>query len=73
MPTIDPQPGLFKNRKLNDYVAKNHVIDGADPSNDDDSDDGYSYLSFWLNISGPKLWVCVDPAPTAADWREIKL
>ena len=45
-----------------------HRATNIDPTADDDQDEGYWYGSFWVNIDGPRIFVCIDPATGAADW-----
>lgn len=40
----------------------------ADPTADDDSGDGYSVGSRWINVTSGEEFVCVDATPTAAVW-----
>lgn len=47
--------------------TKNNVTNTAPTANDDTSQ-GYNYLSFWVDITGPNAYVCVDPTVAAAVW-----
>lgn len=41
------------------------------PDANDDSGDGYSVGSHWLDVSGGVLYICLDAAVGAAAWQEI--
>lgn len=43
------------------------------PTVNDDSGDGYSYGSIWVDRTGKKSYICVDPTPAAAIWNQIDL
>lgn len=53
------------------YLAIKHKWDATvAPTSGDDSDDGYSIGSRWLNLSSDKEYVCFDATATAAIWKE---
>ena len=41
------------------------------PTVNDDSGDGYSYGSIWVDRTNDKSYICVDPTPGAAIWNQI--
>lgn len=43
----------------------------ADPTIDDDVDEGFQSGSLWLNTSSGKLWLCQNAADDAAVWIEV--
>jgi hypothetical protein len=58
--------------KLN-RSAKNNFSATADPDADNDSTEGYSEGSRWLNTTTDESYVCVDPAEGAAIWLNTSL
>ncbi len=51
--------------------AKNNFSGTTDPTTGDDSADGYSSGSIWINTSTPKAWICISAALGSADWNQI--
>ncbi len=49
-------------------AALNKLNGTVDPTANEDADDGYSVGSTWLNITGGKVWVCLDATAAAAVW-----
>lgn len=47
-----------------------HNISSVDPTVDDDSTQGYSPLSRWVNYANQTHWVLIDSTPGAALWVE---
>lgn len=45
----------------------------TDPLATDDSVVGYAVGSLWLNLNGPRLFVCTSATPNTAKWRFISL
>jgi hypothetical protein len=43
----------------------------TDPTANDDSTDGYTIGSVWINTSTDRIWVCVDATATAAIWNVV--
>ena len=50
-------------------VVKNNFAASAAPASGDDSGDGYSAGSMWVNTSTDTFYVCVDSTLGAAVWR----
>lgn len=51
--------------------VKNNYNATADPTMNDDSGDGYSVGSTWINITDDKAFVCLDASVGAATWEQI--
>jgi len=51
--------------KRDNYVAT------TDPTANDDSTDGYTIGSVWVNTSTDRIWICVDATATAAIWNVV--
>lgn len=52
--------------------VRNNVTNSP-PGVGDDSGDGYSYFSRWIDTSGPDVYECVDPTLGAAVWVRMVL
>lgn len=52
-------------------TPKNKLNATTDPGVGDDTDDGYSTGSIWINTTTPKAWICISAASGAADWNQI--
>ncbi len=50
---------------------KNNYAATTDPGSGDDSGDGYSVGSNWVNTTDDKAFVCLDATASAAVWQEI--
>lgn len=50
-------------------VHKHDAI--VDPTGDDDSADGYSVGSIWVNVTDDKVFLCVDSTEGAAVWEQL--
>lgn len=50
-------------------LAKNNLSAVAAPTVNDDSADGYSIGSRWIDTSGQEEYVCISPALGAAVWK----
>ena len=52
---------------------KNNIGSANDPTVNDDTNDGYSVGSVWINTtaSPKRIYQCVDPTATAAVWYEL--
>ena len=53
-------------------AMRNNFTAVTDPTVNDDSADGYTVGSEWLNTVTKHLWICVDDTATAAVWEAIK-
>ena len=51
-------------------VVKNNLAGTTAPTVNDDSGDGYSVGSRWLDTTNDKEYVCLDATATAAVWKE---
>lgn len=49
---------------------KSNIGASAAPTADDDSGDGYSVGSYWIDTTNDKAYVCLDNTSTAAVWTE---
>lgn len=43
----------------------------ADPTTGDDTGDGYSVGSHWVNVTADKVFVCADATAAAAVWKDL--
>ncbi|MAG76555.1 MAG: hypothetical protein CL811_07325 [Colwelliaceae bacterium] len=59
------------NEAFFDISLQNNLIAGADPTVTNDSGEGYSVLSVWINqtSSPPEMFTCLDSTLGAAVWR----
>ena len=62
--TPNINPAKITGNVLNKYDAT------TAPTAGDDSADGYSVGSKWIDITNDKVWFCVDSTATAAIWNE---
>jgi len=57
---------------INNVLNTLHKYDATvAPDANDDSGDGYSVGSIWIDVTADKAYVCVDATPTSAVWREV--
>lgn len=56
---------------LDGMLAKANNNASSDPSTGDDVGDGYSVLSWWMNLSGHKIFACESNATGTATWRQM--
>jgi hypothetical protein len=55
-----------------DYtLAKQNLIATAAPTSSDDSGDGYSIGSIWVNVNTDKAYMCVDSTLGSSVWKEV--
>ncbi len=59
--------GTFENNP----VALNTLAETTDPDNNDDTGDGYSVGSIWVNVTLDRVWKCVDAIAANAIWDRI--
>ena len=52
---------------------KNNLSASADPTANDDSDDGYEVGSLWINTSTDEAFQCTDATVASAVWRQISI
>ncbi len=52
-------------------AERNNYSATTNPTVTDDTSDGYTAGSRWLNTVTKEFWVCVNPAVGAADWQNI--
>jgi hypothetical protein len=55
----------------NYILAKQNIAATAAPTSSDDSADGYSIGSIWIDISADKGYMCVDATAGASVWKEV--
>lgn len=69
----DNPHGVTKSQVGLGYVANTlyNLAGDRAPDADDDSGDGYSVGSHWLDVSGGVLYICLDDTAGAAVWQEI--
>lgn len=60
-----PWSDLVSSDALNNFVAT------TDPTANDDSDDGYSVGSLWVNTTNDTAWICADASSGAAVWDRV--
>ena len=51
--------------------SKNNYTATTDPGVGDDSEDGYSRGSIWINTSAGKAYICISAVLGSADWNQI--
>lgn len=51
-------------------IAKNNYVATAAPGVGDDSDDGYSVGSVWINVTADDAYICCDSTVGAAVWKK---
>jgi hypothetical protein len=55
-----------------DYIlCKQKLNATTNPSSSDDSGDGYSVGSMWIDITNDHVYICVDTTVGAAVWKQI--
>jgi len=54
-----------------DKLDAPHVESTADPAVTDDSADGYSIGTVWVNTTLDRVWFCVDNTEGAAVWKHL--
>lgn len=59
--------------KLNANASQNNTTATTDPTVNDDSSDGYSVKSLWLNQSSGEAFMCFDATVGAAVWKKTTL
>ena len=52
-------------------LLKNNLTATTAPTTTDDTDAGYSVSSHWFDVSGDKVYICIDDTADAAVWTEI--
>lgn len=52
-------------------VVKDNLSASSAPTVGDDSNDGYSVDSRWLDLTNDKVYICLDASVGAAVWREV--
>lgn len=52
-------------------VVTNNLSATANPTIDDDSDDGYSVGSLWVNVTDDKAFIALDITVGAAIWKRL--
>jgi|WetSurSiteA1Bulk_404760.scaffolds.fasta_scaffold08688_2 hypothetical protein len=55
----------------NYILNKQNLSASTAPTINDDSGDGYSVGSIWINTTGDKSYICIDSTVSNAIWREI--
>jgi hypothetical protein len=67
-----PLTQLLNNIKtLRSNIIQNSFDKIENPTSSQDSDEGYTFGSLWLNTTTLHLWVCIDPTSTNAVWIDI--
>lgn len=51
--------------------TKRTLNESTDPGAGDDSGDGFSVGSIWINTTDDKAWICLDDTAAAAIWEQI--
>ncbi len=51
--------------------ARRDTTATVDPTANDDSTDGYTVGSTWINTATDRIWICVDATATAAIWVPV--
>lgn len=52
-------------------VLKHNLTATAAPTADDDTADGYSVSSLWIDVTDDNVYLCVDATAAAAVWRQL--
>jgi hypothetical protein len=52
-------------------LAKNKLDATTAPTANDDSADGYSVNSMWIDATNDKAYICLDATEGAAEWKDI--
>jgi hypothetical protein len=67
--------GMLRKTGVGAYQAiKSNLGASADPTAEDNGDQGYAVGSLWINTTADKVWQCVDAtggSPSVAVWREL--
>lgn len=59
--------------ELDAAIKKNEYAKTAAPTANDDSGDGYSVGSMWVDTTNDKVYICVDATATAAIWYRVDI
>jgi hypothetical protein len=54
-------------------IAKSNFVATANPTVSDDTDDGYTIGSWWINTTSDEAYLCVDATAGAAVWTKISV
>lgn len=65
------QAGTYLKDDLTDLADRAPYVSSSDPTVNDDSGDGFTAGSLWLNTSNQTLWMCTDESSGAAKWRSL--
>ena len=58
--------------ELGTMALTTHKLDGTvAPTANEDSGDGYTVGSIWIDITNDRAYLCIDPTATAAIWIEV--
>ena len=57
--------------ELDAAIKKNEYAKATGPGVNDDSGDGYSVGSIWIDTTANKAYILVDATAGAADWNQI--
>lgn len=69
---IAPGEGFLRKTGAGTYTAhKSNLAAGAAPDADEDSADGYSVGSVWIDTTNDDMYVCVDSTEAAAVWLHL--
>lgn len=68
---LQQRPRLFINSDGEIDTLLDKLDATADPSINDDSDDGYAVGSLWVNVTTDKAFICLDSSVGSAVWKEI--
>ena len=69
----DDMDGVLVQYEDEGNLVKNNPTATVNPGPNDDETQGYSILSFWLNVVSDSVFVCTDPTTGAAVWKETTL
>jgi len=69
---ISPGEGFLRKTGAGTYTAhKSNLAAAAAPDADEDSADGYSVGSVWIDTTNDNMYVCVDATEAAAVWLHL--